>query len=114
MASLKEFLKRAPKGETSEGMKGIESAWLDLAKFELKGKRFLVSDAGYMGSEEDGVSVPAKAGKYRVEVKVMEFGRDRRVSRLRAVLEGVEKVELNSVGEAWADVGRVGFSDGDV
>ena len=49
MASLKEFLKKAGKGRPISGMKGKESGWLELAIFELKGKRFLISDAGYLG-----------------------------------------------------------------
>jgi hypothetical protein len=113
MAFLKQYLKKKPKGKSTAGMKGKESEWLDLASFDLKGKRFLISDAGYMGSEEDGVSVAAKPGKYQVQVKMIDFGADRRISRLRASLAGVKEAELKKVGEAWADVGRIGFSDGD-
>jgi hypothetical protein len=70
MITLAGFLERPASGSISQGQIGRESDWLHAAGFELKGPRFLISDAAIMPSEVDGGVVNATAGEYQVFAKL--------------------------------------------
>lgn len=114
MGTLKEFLAVESSEVPEKGTVGKESDWLHLCDFELKGKRFLVCDANFMPSEDDGVVVEAPSGKYTVSAKAIDYGGDRRVSRLRVALKGTKPELGDELGETWTDTAVTGISDVDV
>lgn len=116
--TLDEFWARPPAASANSAASssrptppGLESDWLDWCPFTLRGPAFLVVDAAFAPSEDDGLRVPGLPGEYLLQVRVMTYGRDRRFSRLRAVRRGAVPTRGERLGETWTDTARTGVCD---
>jgi hypothetical protein len=105
----------APLGEEpEEGALGVETDWLDVCSFDMRGKRFRVADVASLTSSADALSIQVIPGRYRVLAKVIDYGGDRRVSRFRVCFEGVESHLGAECLETWTDTARIGFCDEEI
>jgi hypothetical protein len=114
--NLTDYLSRRLKKAPRRDSKGKQSEWLEFCDIVLHGPKFLIVDANFVPSEEDGILVEVSPGTYHVQVKGMEYGRDKRVSRLRAVLVGAGGVPVlgQQLGETWTDTALTGICDFEV
>ncbi|MES1180595.1 MAG: tetratricopeptide repeat protein, partial [Verrucomicrobiota bacterium] len=99
-----EFLKLTP--ETGE-----QTDWLDFCELELKGANFLIVDAQFVPSEKDGLLVALSPAKYSVQGKAINYGGDRRVSRLRVFQNGSNLRLGDEIGKTWTDTANTGICD---
>ncbi len=60
---LQDHLSAERPGEPEQGSQGTQSEWLDFCELELNGPRFLVVDASFVPSAEDGLLIETPAGK---------------------------------------------------
>ncbi|MFN2567619.1 MAG: hypothetical protein ABR499_21705 [Gemmatimonadaceae bacterium] len=112
--TLSEFLarpsvERAPR----KGAAGSESAWLTLHDFHLRGRRVQILDARHAGKDGEGIIVPARPGEYVIEARVMTYGSERRISRLRMRAWDATCVLGERVGSVATDSGAVAICDVD-
>jgi len=84
---------------------------MDLSRFTLSGPEFLIVDAAFLPSKEDGLVVKAPSGSYVIQAKVIAYGCDRRISRLRAVLDGFQVQLGDKIGETWTDTATTAICD---
>ncbi len=93
------------------GVAGVESEWMELGQMTIPVGRLWVGDP-MLANEEDGCIVEAPPGAYNVSVKGMDIGGHRRISRLRAVLDGETAGEIGDpCGDTFTDCGLVGLCD---
>jgi hypothetical protein len=95
-------------------MAGEESDWIDFGEIHCKSGKFLVIDPAFVADVSNGVVVKCPSGAYRLSAKVISYGRDRRVSRLRVLNAGIKAdatKKREQIGEAWADVAAIGVCD---
>lgn len=90
---------------------GTTTEWMDFCHLDLQGPEFLIADASFLPSEEDGLLVKAPQGRYLLQVKAMEYGDDTRPSRLRAALLGTTPHLGAKLGETWTDTATTGICD---
>jgi hypothetical protein len=90
---------------------GNQTGWMDLCSFHLRGSKFLVVDPSFAPSEADGVVIQASPGEYLAETKVMIFGTDRRISRLRVHHKHSNGIIGSELGKSSADTGQIGICD---
>jgi hypothetical protein len=93
------------------GQPGTESDWQEFCEFELHSGKLFLGDSLAAPELECGTVYPMPPGRYRVEARVMTYGDDQRVSRLRAWLADRTPSLGEEVGEAWCDVAQIGFCD---
>jgi hypothetical protein len=110
---LKQFLAEAEVRKPQRGTLGVESDWMVLSGFTLKGTRFLICDFQFIPSEKDGLIVKAASGKYSVAAKVMDFDGDCRISRMRIFQRHTKPVLGVKIGETWVDTGYSAVCDFD-
>lgn len=111
MNALKKFLGKKSKAKVSKGDLGQESEWLEFSAMNLKGKRLLICDAMYVPAEDNGLETKLSPGHYLIQAKVMSYGGDRRVSRLR-ILPPETEVKLGGViGETGTDTALIAVCD---
>jgi hypothetical protein len=106
------FSKHSAEGD--EPTPGVQTPWLDFCDITLKGASFLVVDASFLPSEEDGVVVKAPRGRYIVQAKVMDYGCDRRISRLRVMVPGSDPELGEELGDTWTDTAQTAICDFEV
>lgn len=99
-----EFLKPTP-------ATGERTDWLDFCELELKGSNILIVDTQFVPSEKDGLLVALSAGKYTIQAKTVNYGGDRRVSRLRAFQAGTNPKLGEEIGKTWTDTAMTGICD---
>ena len=87
------------------------SGWLDFCSLSLKGGSFLAVDAQFVPSEPDGLLVKLPPGNYSVQAKAVNYGGDRRVSRLRVFRDGASPKLGEKIGETWTDTAKTGVCD---
>ena len=90
---------------------GESSPWLEFCDLDLKGPRVLVVDAQFVPSAEDGLLIELPAGRYAVQIKALNFGGDRRISRLRVMAPGSAPQLGMQIGETWTDTANTGICD---
>jgi hypothetical protein len=91
---------------------GTESGWLRVGELPVTSGEVLIIDVSFVPRQEEGLVVNVPPGAYRVDATLMDYGADRRVSRLRLVREGAGIVDLGSrLGRTWIDTGRTGICD---
>ena len=106
--SAKEFFGKRARGRAREGKVGVETEWLGLGHIELRAAgKIHVVDPIYFGNVKEGCLIGLQKGRYEVEVKCLEFGWDRRVSRFRMALRGVQSQLGRKVDEAFTDTASV-------
>jgi len=93
------------------GVAGVESEWMDFGMdLPVPNGRVWAGDPWQVDKEQFSMNVPR--GTYRVQVKGMDFKGHRRVARVRACVEGVERPTLGKAcGETGTDVALVGLCD---
>lgn len=109
--TLEQWWRKRATGKPRQGAHGQESDWLPFCTLELGGAEFLVVDASYAPDRDEGITIKAPPGSYELQVKVVHYGRDRRVSRLRAALRGSAPRPGRKLGEVRSDTGRTGVCD---
>src|SRR5262245_38056787 len=109
--NLEEYFKEEPTGPANQGSKGIQSDWLDFCHFVLIGPKVLVVDANFVPSPDDGLVIELPPGRYHVQVRAIDYSGDKRVARLRAVLEGCAPSIGRQLGETWTDTALTGICD---
>lgn len=116
MSPLETFLATEPSDKENpvKGSLGEESDWLAFGEINCASGKFLVIDPAFAPEIESGLLVDCAPGVYQLDAKVMTFGNDKRISRLRAVKRGTPSHTVGSkIGEAWSDVARIGVCDVD-
>jgi hypothetical protein len=103
--TLAEYLDAATEGsKPHRGMSGTESDWLPLSDFELRGGRLQLLESRVAGNAEEGIILPAPAGRYLIEGKAVTYGTDRRLSRLR-VRPADDDTSRYALGEQAGTIG---------
>lgn len=109
---LKAYLRAKGTGRPGKGAKGIPSEWFPVCKLKLAGPKLLVIDPSFAPAATDGLLVRAAPGNYAVSAKCLYFNGDRRIARLRLLLEGATKAVVGArVGKTWSDTGAIGVID---
>jgi hypothetical protein len=111
---LQDCLSAKRTGEPEQGHLGTQSEWLDFCEIGLSGLRFLVVDASFVPSAEDGLLIEAPPGQYEVQAKCIDYGGDVRVSRLRVSLKGKQYRLGPELGKTWTDTATTGLCDYEV
>lgn len=88
---------------------GKEAGWLFWAVWDTDGSPVWIGDAGFWGSEEDGLLVELPGGRYQIEGRVIDYGFEFRVAGIRAFLEGTGAEPGAKIGETWADTASHGI-----
>lgn len=113
MDNLTDYLEKSgPPGRM--GVKGVETDWMEFTTLPVTSGKILVVDPGFAPEINDGVLVELPPGTYVLKAKAMQFGKERRPSRLRVALEGTKSSIGGVIGEAWADTARIGVCDPEV
>ena len=87
---IDEFLKQSFVRRPEKGAAGEESDWLEFCDLQVVGKCIWVGDANFVPHEADGFLVAVDPGCYSVTAKAIDFGGDKRVSRLRVCPQGAQ------------------------
>jgi hypothetical protein len=86
----------------------FETEWLDMGRLVIASGKLGIADPNLFPS--DYVSVELRNGNYGVAVKLMEYGSNRRVSRLQ-VLEGNDGSRGSQIGSVIVDFAQLGVCD---
>jgi len=101
-SALADFLASRLTGpEAEQGTLGTESEWLFHCEFEVQGTRLQVLDVSMAGHDGEGVILEVSPGVHVVEARVMTYGIDRRICRVRIH----PKREIGTLGELAGEVG---------
>jgi len=101
-SALADFLASTLTGpEAEQGTLGTESEWLFHCEFEVQGTRLQVLDVSMAGHDDEGVILEVSPGVHVVEARVMTYGIDRRICRVRIH----PKREIGTLGELAGEVG---------
>jgi hypothetical protein len=109
--NLIEYLKYAYVYPSLAKQEMVEPDWLPFTNFELMGPQLLIIDASYVPGAEDGLLIDMDPGTYEIDAKVMIYGIDHYVSRLRIIRRGKTSMRGNRIGETWTDVALTGICD---
>ncbi|MBI5387057.1 MAG: hypothetical protein HZA90_20490 [Verrucomicrobia bacterium] len=90
---------------------GNESDWVTMGNLRLEGPHLLLVDPGLSGDDQEGLRLDSPAGNYEVLIRVMAFGPDHRVSRLRVVLQGGTPALGQVIEKGAVDTGRFAVCD---
>ena len=96
-----------------QGALGAESDWLFHCEFEIQGKRLQLLDVLMAGNDGEGVILEVSPGVYVVEARVMRYGIDRRISRVRVHPKGEIGTPGTLAGEVGVDLAAVAICDVD-
>jgi hypothetical protein len=99
--------------EAEQGAPGVESDWLFHCEFELQGRRLQMLDVYMAGNDDSGVILDASPGVYIVEARVITYGIDRRISRVRVHPKGQAVTRGKLAGEIGVDLAAVAICDVD-
>ena len=113
-SALADFLTSTQTGpEVEQGALGAESDWLFHCEFEIQGKRLQLLDVLMAGNDGEGVILEVSPGVYVVEARVMTYGIDRRISRVRVHPKGEIGTPGALAGEVGVDLAAVAICDVD-
>ena len=85
--------------------------WLDFCDFTLRGPQFLVVDASFLPEPGDGLVIDCAPGDYHLDARVMAYGDDARIARLRVARTGVAGRRGPQLGETWTDTAQTAICD---
>lgn len=77
--------------------------------WETDGSPVWIGDAGFWGSDEDGLIVDLPEGRYQIEGRVIDYGMEFRIAGVRLFLEGTTAERGAKIGETWADTASQGI-----
>lgn len=109
--TLDSFLAEAWTADPPTGTLGSETEWLPFCTLSLQGPQLLVIDADFAPAAEDGILVDLPSGRYNVSARVLDYGADKRVSRLRVAREGASVRLGDLLGTTWTDTAKTGVCD---
>lgn len=109
--NLAEFLHNKPGNSPTQGEPGKETGWLIVGELKITDGKACFVDTGYFGDKEETTVVKLRKDTYQVEVKVIEFGDDRRVSRLRIASKKVKARLGAKLDVACTDTANITVSD---
>ena len=114
--NVQEFLKSAKYTGAKKGSAGEESEWLHFCDFKLRGEHLQMVETRILGTAHDSnsVSIPAEPGRYVVECRVMSYGDDRRISRMRVRPQDTVVSLGTSAGAIGVDLGGIAIADVDI
>ncbi len=101
-------------GKPSYGDFGEESDWLDFCELTLRSPKLHIVDPCYAADPQEGCLVALPPGLYRVQARAMAYGRDVRISRLRAIHPDAVAVTGPEIGHTGSDTANIGIYDFDV
>src|SRR6266496_3124347 len=108
---LTDYLKKSKQDFPPEGTKGVESDWLEAGSMEVITGSLWAGDP-YVCNAEDGCVAKVPKGSYVLEAKAMDFAGRKRVSRLRAYLQGTKDPKLGKqIGETCTDTATMALCD---
>ncbi|HEU4882886.1 MAG TPA: hypothetical protein VFT45_11585 [Longimicrobium sp.] len=93
------------------GTRGRETEWLAFTTLSVESGQLMIGDASYLPDPDACLALEVQPGTYTISVKVMDYGTDKRISRLRIARAGAEPELGRKAGAVWADVGRTGVCD---
>ena len=108
---LDDALQNAWTANPPKGSIGKESTWLEFCSLQMSGNRHLIIDAEFAPSEADGLLVTLSPGHYCIQAKVIDYGTDKRVSRLRVGRDGHHSTVGQQIGTTWTDTAKTGVCD---
>ena len=111
---IDDFLKQSFVRKPENGAVGEESDWLDFCDLQVGGKSIWVGDANFVPHEGDGFLVAVDPGCYSVRAKAIDFGGDKRVSRLRVCRQDAQPEVGGKIGDTWTDTAITGICDHEV
>jgi hypothetical protein len=103
---IREYLEQPLSGVINRH--GNESDWLDIGSIELLSGCLSIGDAALFPGDQAELDI--SPGNYLVQAKIMDYGIDRRICRLRAVLSGLS-AERHHIGDISVDFGVIGVCD---
>ena len=113
-SALADFLASTQTGpDVEQGALGAESDWLFHCEFEIQGKRLQLLDVLMAGNDGEGVILEVSPGVYVVEARVMTYGIDRRISRVRVHPKRETGTPGGLAGEVGVDLAAVAVCDVD-
>lgn len=111
--SLKEQLRIEKPGylcKVEEGAVGTESSWIPFDELRLTSGKLILLDPISCLQSGDGLVIGLPSARYGLEARVMDYGDDKRISRLKLVQDVPHELgEL--LGTTFADVGYTGACD---
>ena len=112
--TIEEYLASDFSGKPTTGDIGKESQWLDFCQLTVREGKVHVVDASYAADPVEGCMIELAPGSYQAQAKIMAYGRDTRISRLRVVRPGVAATVASQVGDTGTDTGNIGIYDYDL
>jgi len=112
--TIEDYLASDFTGRPSRGDLGKESEWLDFCELSVRGDKVHVVDASYAADPAEGCMVELAPGVYQTCVKMMAYGQDKRISRLRVLRPGALAGVSSQIGDTGTDTGNVGIYDFEV
>lgn len=113
--TLSTVLATPPSGDApTTGTAGVESEWIEHGPLQVKGARLQIVDVYQAGNDPEGVILPVTAGEFVVEARVVTFGDDQRVSRVRVRPTQSSCVVGDKAGEVGVDLAAIAVTDVDL
>ncbi len=99
--TIEEYLASDFSGKPTTGDIGKESQWLDFCQLTVREGKVHVVDASYAADPVEGCMIELAPGSYQAQAKIMAYGRDTRISRLRVVRPGVAATDCLTGWRYW-------------
>jgi len=109
--TLDDFLHDAWTANPPTGTAGSETDWLPFCKLTSRGTQLLVIDADFAPYAQHGLLVDLAPGEYEIKARVIDYGTDKRISRLRLVMGNRTPSTGHQLGTTWTDTGKTGVCD---
>lgn len=108
--TITEYLEIKPVSQNPCGI-ASETDWLEFCDLALPSGNLYVMDAGYLPEGQSGCEIKLQPGNYRVSAKLIPYGNDARISRLRIASGGASPRLGEALGQVASDLGLVGVAD---
>lgn len=93
----------------SQMQEGRESPWLRAGELHLASADLWIGDPSLALTSREGLSIVVRPDRYAVDIRIIDYGLDRRVSRLRVSSAASQRRSRPvSYGLAWTDTALVG------
>lgn len=114
--NVQDFLRSAKYSRAEKGSIGKESDWLPFCNMDVRGGHLQMVEKRILGStyDENSVSIPVEPGPFVVDCRVLSYGGDRRISRMRVRPKSAEVTLGPSAGAIRVDAGGIAITDVDV
>jgi hypothetical protein len=106
---LGDYLQHRPTVKVTQGL-GKESDWLDFTELHLPSGKLHVMDPGYALQKQTG-TIQLPPGVYSALAKVITYGSDSRISRLRVIQPRAVAVLGDELDHISSDIGKIAVAD---